>query len=220
MERVKLLRFINVAALFLVASFNALDCYVNNRGVTRYLLFVIPFFIIALLVLFWKNYKLNAVLYALCGIIIAYTGNTGNFSGAIFLIFSIYIFNTQLTNIILLSACALSITSRYLFMDYTIPDTMNQFVSYAFTFGIYFILIHPKSDPAISLIDDDALEILQYIKQGKKSKEIADILNLTYDQVRYKMKKAKEAYGCNTEMGLYGKLKNLGIISKNMANKP
>lgn len=219
-ERIKIIRFINTLAMLSVASFNALDCYVNSRGANRYFLYVAPFFILSLVILLWKNYKVNAVLYAAAGIIIALTGGNGNFSGAIFLIFSIYIFNTFKTMSILLILTALSIVSRCVFLDYTIPDTINLFIAYAFSFGIYFILIHPKPEPPVSLIDDDAIEILEHIKRGKKSKEIADILNLTYDQVRYKMKKAKEIYGCSTEMELYGKLKNLGIISKNMGKLP
>ena len=213
-ERIKILRFINALAMLSVASFNALDCYVNSRGAERYLLYVAPFFILGLLVLFWKNYKVNAVLYAAAGVIIALTGGNGNFSGAIFLIFSIYIFNTFKTMLALLVLTAISIVSRCVFLDYTIPDTINLFIAYAFSFGVYFVLIHPKSEskPVLSKVDEDTIKIVGYIRDGKKVKEIAELVYLSTDAIYSRLSRARKLYECENTAQLCELFVVLGFL--------
>ncbi len=220
MERIKLLRYMNVATLVSVATFNTFDCISHGRSVVWYFAFVVPFILMALIFAIVKTYKINAIFYAVCGLVITATGSMGNFSGAIFLVFSIYIFNTPITNYILTSSCAAVIVARYLFAGYSIPDTVNMFAAHAFTFGVYFVLIHPKpaEKPVVLPIDDDTIEIVQLLKRSRKPKEIADIMNLSIDQVRYRIRKARERYDCKDDLELYGKLQNAGIISKNIDN--
>ena len=204
MERIKLLRYINVATLISVAAFNTLDCISHDRAVVWYFAFVVPFILMALIMFVVKNYKINAVFYAICGLVIAATGSMGNFSGAIFLIFSIYIFNTTLTNYILTSSCATVIVARYLFAGYSIPDTVNMLAAHAFTFGVYFVLIHPKppAKPVIARVDDTTIDIVRYLKDGLRPKEIAPLVCLAPGTVSQRLSRARKRFGCgnNTEL--------------------
>ena len=111
---------------------------------SEYLAFCAPFVVGSVMLLIFKGYKINAVFYALAGVIIALTGSMGNFSGAIYLVFSIYIFNSTLTSCVLIRGYTVAISARYLLMGYTIPDVANMFAAYAFTVAIYFVLIHPN----------------------------------------------------------------------------
>lgn len=215
MESIKTLRMVNMTAVSLVALFNMLDFVHQQIGAVQYIfLYVAPFVLVAAALIFLKDYRINAILYAVSGIILAIVGSRGNFSGVIFLIFSIYIFNKPKSTVAILILTSTAIASRCLFLGYSIPDTLNIFVAYAFTFAIYFVLIHPKKS-VVSLIDDDTLEVIRYIKVGKKPKEIAGIMNLTIHQVRYRLRKAKDSYDCKTDMELCTELQTRGIIDKN-----
>ena len=205
MERIKQLRYINIAAMTLVAGFNLVDGIHHHTEVVRLLLFTVPFVAVAVALFFIKTYKINAVVYAISGLLVAATGGTGNFSGAIFLIFSFYIFNTAVTNWILLFLCAGVLTVKYLFAGYTIPDMLNQIVAYAFTFGIYFVLMHPRGK--VAGLDEDEEEIIQCMSEGMRVKEIADQMNLTANAIYKRQRKLREKYKCGSNAELIGKLR-------------
>jgi DNA-binding NarL/FixJ family response regulator len=210
----------NVAALLLVASFNLIDCISANKALDRYLLFVLPFVCVAIVPLLWRNYKVNAVLYAACGLVATATGSTGNFSGAIFLVFSIYIFNTALTNYTLSAACAVIIAAKHVFLGFTIPEVVNLFVVYAFVFGIYFILIHPKPEPKpiVARVDDTDIEIVNYLQDGMQAKEIGAEIGLSPSAVYKRIERARVKYFCDSNIELAQKFVRLGLISPKTDN--
>ena len=218
MERVKLLRYLNVAALLLVATFNSMDCFFSQKPLSRYLFFVVPFVIAAAVLVLWRNYKTTAGIYAFFGLTMTLTGSTGNFSGVIFLIFSIYIFNTAITNYALIGLASTVITARYLFMGYTIPDTLNLFVAYVFTFGVYFILIHPKppAKPVIARVDDTTIDIVRYLKDGLRPKEIAPLVCLAPGTVSQRLSRARKRFGCGNNAELCEIFDDTGYFGKKL----
>ena len=90
-------------------------------------------------------------------------------------------------------ASALSIDIFDLYMN-----TINLFIAYAFSFGVYFVLIHPKSEskPVLSKVDEDTIKIVGYIRDGKKVKEIAELVYLSNDAVYSRLSRARKLYEC------------------------
>lgn len=222
MESVRALRYVNIAALVLVAAHNAFDCIQQKVGAGEFVVFTVPFLLVAAFLCVFKHYKINALLYGIMGIVAAMTGSTGNFSGAIFLMFSIYIFRTPLSIALLLGACSIATTARYLFMDYTIPDTLNQFVVYGLVLAIYFILMHPKPEPrqVVAMVDDTDIEIVNYLQDGMQAKEISAEIGLSPSAIYKRIERARARYFCDSNIELAQKFARLGLISPKPDNAP
>lgn len=201
MESVKLLRYINITAMVAVAFFNLLDCIDQKVGAWEYFAFCAPFVVGAVLLMIFRGYKVNAVFYALAGIVIALTGSMGNFSGAIYLVFSIYIFNSTITSCLLIIGYSVAIAARYLLKGHTIPDVANMFAAYAFTIGIYFVLIHPKpqAKPVIARVDDITIDIVRYLRDGKRPKEIAPLVYMEPGAVYQRLSRTRKQFGCGSD---------------------
>lgn len=195
---------------------NVLDCITQKVGVDEWLMFVAPFLLLAALLYFLKNSKMViAGIYSLCALLITFTGSTGNFSGAIFLVFAIYIFNSSAVTVILLSLSAVAIAARYVFMGYTIPDTLNLFVAYAFVLGVYFILMHPKKETRIVVADIDAttIQIVKYLQDGMRVKDISENVYLSDSAIYQRLHRAREMYRCGNNVELYERFDELGYFS-------
>jgi hypothetical protein len=204
--------------MIVIAVFNLLDCIQQKTGAADYLLFVAPFLLCSVALYFVKGYKVNAALYAIAGIVIILTGSKGNLSGATLVIFSIYIFNTFTSNMILLGLCMAAIAFRYIFMDWTASDALAIFVGHAFIFSIYFLLIHPKQPQksVISRVDDVTIGIVQYLHDGMRIKDIAEKVYLSTDAVYHRLRRARQRYGCDSNIKLCAEFDRLGfLIQKN-----
>jgi hypothetical protein len=165
-DNLKILRYINITAMILVAVFNVVDGIDQGKGAAECLLFSAPFLVAAGVLIFAKSYKVNAWLYAAAGLAITATGSKGNFAGAIYIIFSFYIFNSAITNYALVGVTVFTIVCRYLFMGHSVPATINLLIAYAFTFGVYFVLMHPKPEPkpVVAHVDDVTIEVVKYVQ--------------------------------------------------------
>ena len=133
----KEIRDANIAMMIVVAVLNAVDFFIEGASVARYAAFVAPF-IIGLSSVIIKDYRTPAILYAIGGIVISATATKGNFSGALLLMFSIYIFNTPRTNYILIGGSLIAIVIGHLKGENTIPDIALMIAMYCFAFRIYF----------------------------------------------------------------------------------
>jgi hypothetical protein len=214
-EPVKALRHLNITAALLIAFINAIDCIDQNVGLWQYLAFAAPFLIFAGVLMAWKDYKVNAVVYAISGITQAAFGNPGDFSGAVLIMFSLYIYSSAKTNTMLLGSVTLAIISRHLFMGYTIPDTINLLVAYVFVLGVYFILMHPKPapEPIVIKVDEEALETVQLLRSGMTVKEAAAEQGITQSGVYHRRDKVRKAYRCASNDELYMHLEKIGLVS-------
>ena len=204
-----------------VAFFNLIDCIDQKVGVSEYLAFCAPFVAGAVILAVVKSYKINAIFYALAGIVIALTSGMGNFSGAIYLVFSIYIFNSIKTSCVLIIGYSVAIAARYLFNDYTISDVANMFAAYAFTVAIYFVLIHPKppQKSVIARVDDTTIAIVRYVSEGKKPKEIGSLVFMEPGTVSQRLSRARKQFGCGNDTELCMLFDRRGYFSQDV-DKP
>ena len=140
----------------------------------------------------------------------------GNFSGSILMIFSIYIFNSNKSNIILCALTLISILTKAVFQEFTLPQTFNITLAYFFVFLVYYILIHPKKpevmqDPKIS---EQNREIIQYLVAGYQYKEIANLGNiyLSSEAMRQRIARVRSDFDSVTDLQLIYKLLKQGYF--------
>lgn len=193
------LYIINMACLFLIGTVNLINGIATGKGFLYFCGYSFIFYAVLLITYIFKiksKYKWNALLYALMGLAVTYTGYEGNFSGAIFILFSIYIFNTNKSNLILSISTLLIITSKFALKSFTIGETVNMFIIYSLVFIIYFILIHPKNPSMIynPKIDEENSQIIELIAAGKTNKEIADKVYLTQNAVTKRLKTMRDNF--------------------------
>jgi DNA-binding CsgD family transcriptional regulator len=196
---------------------NLLDMIVEQAGLIQYVVFVLPFVITIGSVLIFRGYKVNAFVYAIFGLLTTLGANTGNFSGAIFICFSLYIFNTKKTNVILIALLVVCIGANSTIRGFTVSDTLNNLNAYAFTVAVYYYLIHPRPAKIIESckFDGENKEILEYLADGYSNKEIADKVYLTHNAVTKRLKTLRDNMGVRSNSQLVHVLTKKGYYKHN-----
>jgi DNA-binding CsgD family transcriptional regulator len=215
---------LNNITIICVCLFNLFKGIATNKPLAGYFIYVLPFFI-----LFTFNtinqlkkwYKGNAILYAVLGIGTLLGNEPANYSGAIFIIYSFYIFNSFRTNIVLFSVVFISIVAKNIFHGIDVNNTINLIISYAFTFSIYYILIHPKPKPERKILfcphlDEKDLIIVEKLSQSYIHKQIAPLVGLNPGAVSRRISRMYEKLGVHSAPGLVAKCLELGYIKRNV----
>lgn len=212
---------INITVSILIFAVNLFDQISKGQSLIGRVHFTLPFLIFAILCfIFRKKYIFNAYLFATIAIIaILMTQDSGNITGIIMLIFSLYIFQSIKTNIILLGLIILSIASK-IFMGFTAMQVLILYMGSAYCLIIYYILIHPKPKKIteISDIPDDMKQIFNFMMKGKNNKEIAAALiqyDYSQDVIRKKIKIFIDKLGLSGVPELFVYLNEKGHIEKN-----
>jgi DNA-binding CsgD family transcriptional regulator len=157
------------------------------------------------------------------GILSTLMGLEDNATGAIFLIYSFYIFHTTKSNIIIMCLTLVAIVCKFMFFGFTIAQAINMILAYIYIFLIYYILIHPKSDnkkPVICpKLDYQTVEILQNLYEGINIKQIAYDIFLSEDAVSKRIQRAKKTMGAKSREHLLAICRENGYIGLNI-DKP
>ena len=122
---------INSVIILLVSIFNLFKGLIHKEGIIYFLLYVAVFIPVLGFNEYSRrknNYRWNAILYAFLGLATILGNEAGNYSGAAFILFSVYIFNTSRTNIILSILTAIMIVAKNIFFGFEITNTMNLFL--------------------------------------------------------------------------------------------
>ena len=201
------LYILNIVALVLVGAFNLIDCISERSPFLDYILYVLVFYLIAGFIIYAakKNkYKWNALLFAILGIGTLLGNEPDNYSGAVFIMFSLYIFNSKKTNLILMAVMIITIVGKNIFFDLDITNTVNLFLVYAYVFLIYYILIHPKKPAVVPAHDlnQESRKIIEYLVAGYTNKEIAYRVALTENAVTKRLKAMRDHFEVRTNSQL------------------
>lgn len=191
-----LLNKVNVYIFLLVGIFNMFTGIFTNKPLIGYTYNVVPFFLFAIFAFKYRNIKANAYLFALIGILVTILGVEDNATGAIFLIFSFYIFNKPISNLIIIGLTLIAVVCKFMFLEFTISQAVNMILAYVYIFAIYYILIHSKPTTQKIIycqnLDPETVQIIQYLADGYIYKEIAPIVELTEAAIRKRITRARE----------------------------
>ena len=206
---------INIIAFVLIFGINVFDQIAKTQSFIGRAIYTLPFLIfIALCIIFKSKYKFSAYLFLLMSLIPLYTSKEpGNMIGVTFLIFSLYIFQTLKTNLIILSITVIAVAST-MFRGLTSMQIIATYIGYVYFLAIYYILIHPKKPMIVPAhdLDQDNRKIVEYLVAGYNNKEIAYRVALTENAVTKRLKAMRDHFEVRTNSQLAYELSLKGFF--------
>ncbi len=196
---------LNIIAFTIVLVVNVFDQISRSQSLIGRAIYTLPFLIlIGLSCIFRKKYKFIAYLYfGMSLLALMTTSEAGNLTGLIFLIFSLYIFQSLKTNMILVVLTSIGIASK-IFFGFTSMQIIVLFVGYIYCLLIYYILIHPKKPAVVPAHDlnHESRKIIEYLVAGYNNKEIAYRVALTENAVTKRLKAMRDHFEARTNSQL------------------
>ena len=205
---------INSSFSVLIFFINLFDQIIKNQSLINRAHYTVPFLFFP--IFFWifrKKYKFNAYFYLGMSILaMLTTSETANLTGFIFLLFSLYIFQSIRTNTIILISTVIAICSK-IFLGFSAMQIFALIIGYAYCLIIYYILIHPKKPNIYTGLDEITREIIEYKMAGWSTKQVADKVCLSTDAVQKRISRACDKYDAGNLAQLVYKLMKKGYIS-------
>ena len=211
---------INVTMSLLVFSINLIDQISKGQSLIDRWDKTIPFLLVAVFsLLAIKNFKVNAYLYAFISIIVLLTTEqTGDLTGIIFLIFSLYIFKSNILSAIII-LCTLILIGTKVFYDFSGNQMLILLFGYIYSILIYYFLIHPKPTPVSAPIvifcpylDAKDVLIVEKLYQSYIHKEIAPMVSLSKDAVSRRISRMYIKLDVKSSAELVAKCLHMGYI--------
>lgn len=208
---------LNIIGLSIIGLLNTISYFEKNQSLWEGFIYCGLLWILAIVIFIIykkekilvkiKLFKWNAIVYGVIGLLTVLFGEgPGNFSGILFIMLSIYIFNNKYTNIIILIIILFALTLRATINEYSIKATIALFSIHIFCIIGYFKYWH-KVKPRIldaPELDDITAEILEYIVIGYQPKEIAKELtvSLSVNAINKRIQRACQRFNCKTSSHL------------------
>lgn len=208
MERLNSLTKINLLAILFVIIMNTLIVVSDKMDYINIIIYILPFIIVGLVLLLFREYqsKISKYLMLILGLIITLFGNPGNFSGAIFIIYSIHLDPGRNKTIIKLGLLIVAITCKTLIIDISTVQTVSLLFINGLCYAYYYILFTEKKVITINEIEDQTEQIIDYLIDGFEIKEIAVKTCLSPAAVSKRINRLRDKEGCRTTIQLIAKL--------------
>jgi DNA-binding CsgD family transcriptional regulator len=187
---------------------NTLIVFTRGLSVGYFIFYILPFAVIMIILLVIRKAqsKINTHLMLFLGLIVTLVGNAGNFSGAIFIVYAIHLDPGRNKTIAKLGLLAIAITCKSLIMDiHTIQIVSLLFIN-MLCYGYYYVLFTEKKIITITEIEDQTEQIMQYVIDGKRNKEIAAMTFMSEAAVQKRIKRLMIKENCETLPQLVFKL--------------
>lgn len=198
-DRISNLTKINISALLFVIVLNSLTI-IYRQAYNLIPFYLVPFLIIILLLFIFRKHqkKINAVLMFLLGLIIAFVGNTGNFSGAVFIVFAFHLDPGRNKTIFRLALLTIALAAKGLLVEINAVQILTQVFIHYLCFGYYYVLFTEKKVVTILEIEDQTEQIIDYIREGKTRKEIASLTFLSPAAITKRLNRLRDKQGYKT----------------------
>lgn len=215
MERLNNLTKINISALLFVVVMNILTI-IDGGEYFLFLTHMLPFIMaIGVLLVFRKHQKkINAVLMFLLGAIFVLLNGKSNFSGAIFIVYAIHLDPGKNKTIFKLAVMTVCIAIKSLLIETNAAQLINLLFLHFLCYGYYYVLFTERKVITITEIEDQTEQIMKYIIDGKRNKEIAVLTFMSEAAIQKRIKRLMIKEGCNTLPQLVFKLYGNGQNTK------
>jgi hypothetical protein len=185
----------------------------------KFIKYVGPFLLglIILKVIYKRNkIKTDAFLFACMGLFITLLGDAGNTTGIIFLCFSVYIFNSEKSLLVIFILTVVAIIIKMLILKLTAIGVINIFIMYSYIGAVYYALFHPKKLRLESNNQIDAVttEIIELMIQGFSPKEIHQKMKntISVDAISKRIRRVRNQFDSKNEAQLIITLIKKGLI--------
>lgn len=200
MVKIPNLNKLGLLGLLYIIIMNSLSIFIRGASINYILIYVIPFiFAAGIILIFPKFYKaISSSLLFLLGFVMSVFGGNGNFSGIMFIIFSIHIKPKRNITIIKLILIAVAVAIKSLLIETTSIQIMNLLFMHYFCLGLYYVLMTEKKIVTIHEIEDQTDQIMKYVIEGKRNKEIAALTFMNEAAVHKRIRRLMIKEGCET----------------------
>ena len=216
MDRLKVYN-INIFVLSLISILNIYTGIIEKMDFIYYVYYVLPFIISLIIYSFFRNYIIDALLFIIASSLSIFISSWGSLTSPIFLCFAFYCLDDKKIIVITCFCTLITIISKMIMDENgTIIRTIMYIIGYSYIILIYYILIHPKKSYNI-LIDEDKinLEIISFLIQGNRIKEIANKVYLSENAITKRIEKMRVKYNCRNNEQLVYSFTEKGYIRHN-----
>lgn len=195
--------------MLFVIIMNILLIFIRGMNSSYIIFYIIPFILVSLILLIFRKRQtnINKYIMLILGLIITLAGNAGNFSGAIFIIYSIHLDPGRNKTIVKLGLIIVAITCKSLYMDIHTIQIVNLLFIHMLCYGYYYVLYTEKKVITIKEIEDQTEQIITYLRDGFEIKEIAVKTCLSPAAVSKRINRLRDREGCRTTYQLMDKLR-------------
>lgn len=181
----KKLTKVNICTFFLVFILNGITSAILGDELVYYLTYSLPFLVLAIGSYFIKNNKVYGIIYLIIGLALIFTANKGEFSGALFIIYGLYLVRNKNIEISTLIIMLIAIPTSSLISQRTPFQTTIITIIYAYIYLIYFFTIRADQKklnnpiltfPNIYLLPNEK-ELIRLLFLGHTRQEIYGIMN-------------------------------------------
>lgn len=199
-ERISNLTKVNLSALGFITVMNTLSIFIDGFDWVYIATYVAPFILIigALYLLRKWQSQITCYFLLIAGIIVILVGNNGNFSGAIFIIFSIHLDPGRNKTIFKLALMAITIAIKSLLIQITTIQLINLMFIHFLVYIYYYVLFTEKKTVTIYEIEDQTDQIIDYLMAGLTIKEIGIKTCLTPAAVTKRINRLRDSENCKT----------------------
>ena len=216
MVKIPNLNKLALVGLLYIAVMNTLSIFIIGASLGYLLSYVLPFPIVAVIILALpKYYKgICSSLLFILGIVMSVSGGVGNFSGIMFIIFAIHLKPQRNRTIVRLILIAVAVGVKSLMIDVSHIQIMNLLFMHYYCLAMYYVLMTEKKVVTIREIEDQTEQIMKYVTEGKRNKEIAALTFMSEAAVHKRIKRLMIKEGCETLPQLVYKLYGNGQTNK------
>ena len=208
---------INIFVLSLISILNIYTGIIEKMDFIYYVYYVLPFIISLIIYNFFRNYIIDALLFIIASSLSIFISSWGSLTSPIFLCFAFYCLDDKKIIVITCFCTLIAIISKMIIDENgTIIRTILYIIGYSYIILIYYILIHPKKSYNI-IIDEDKinLEIIDFLIQGNRIKEIAIKVYLSENAIKKRIEKMRLKYNCGNNEQLVYNFTEKGYIRHN-----
>lgn len=219
----KLISIINAFVALIISLNNFVDQIIKGESLIERWDKTIPFLLISSLCFYsLKKPKITTIIYAVSSLIcLITTEEAGNLTGIVFLFFALKNIKDikYSTGIIFLNFLVLGTKSL---LGFSGNQLIILSIGYAYTIIIYYLSFHPKKIKQSGLeiicteLEQEDIEILQYLYNGLSIKEISDKIYLSPGAINKRIGRAKETMNAKSREHLIAICREKRFIKLNI----
>ena len=169
-------------AVFLIASLNLIRGIFKNLDLSRILIFTIPIFVLALLLLLLKKSVILSVFILTVGIFSTiYNEDSGNYSGSILFALSFIVIDKKYYAFILSVITIIAISTNTYINHYDFNTSINLFIAYLIIYSLFYFIVYRK----IKKLEKQIKELEEQLRKKNKQEPITrniDIINIEEEE--------------------------------------
>jgi DNA-binding CsgD family transcriptional regulator len=207
LKAVGFLRLIFSLSLLSISILNGITNIFNKESFLIIFVMSVPFFFLSGVMFFIENKRAISLVCLIAALYSALNQNDiGDYSAAIFFIYSFHTNKNKYYGIIIIFTSILCISINAIIIDSRISVIVGLFIAYTVIYIIYYFYIHKAAENKYNLnyatLSEEEKAIIKLYKRGYSYSKISKTLqmNVTDTTIRRKIRQVKLKSGCKNDV--------------------